>query len=192
MKIAFYLNVISPHQLPLAREVAREIGEENFRYVYAEDFLADRKAIGWDDVDVLPWCIKGDENTSELIEADLVYTGIRCLDLMARRSAIGKCTVYYSERWFKPPIGIFRLLSPSYLCKARRFVGLLSAGNAMYFPVGVHAVRDMAQLSGIMHGDLRCLFRAPRLEFEQKPWRKEENFRQIYGSKIVPLHAKED
>ncbi len=29
-------------------------------------------------------------------------------------------------------------------------------------------------------------------EFEQKPWRKEENFRQIYGSKIVPLHAKED
>ena len=100
MKIAFYLNVISPHQLPLAREIVQLIGEENFKYVYAEEFHAERKAMGWDDGDMPAWCMKGDENVSELIDADLVYTGIRCLSLMARRAALGKKTVYYSERWF--------------------------------------------------------------------------------------------
>jgi len=169
MKIAFYLNVISPHQLPLAREVVRLIGKENFKYVYAEDFLADRKAIGWDDGDVPTWCMKGDENVPELIDADMVYTGLRCADLMARRSAMGKKTVYYSERWFKPKAGILRLLSPTYRRMAREIVRLVDEGGVVYLPCGIHAARDMARLCGLMHGDLRCLFRAPKLEFEHKP-----------------------
>ena len=65
MKIAFYLNVISPHQLPLAREIVQLIGEENFKYVYAEEFHAERKAMGWDDGDMPVWCMKGDESSKD-------------------------------------------------------------------------------------------------------------------------------
>ena len=153
MKIAFYLNVISPHQLPLACEVVRIVGEENFKYVYAEDFLADRKDMGWDDRDVPSWCMKGNENASELIDADLVYTGIRCVGLMAKRSAIGKKTAYYSERWFKPiPVlrflipGCMRLVSPSYWRMARQVVKLLNDSRMRYLPCGPWAAKDMLRI----------------------------------------------
>ena len=35
MRIAFYMNCISTHQVPLAREVALLVGKENFVYVDA-------------------------------------------------------------------------------------------------------------------------------------------------------------
>lgn len=160
MKIAFYLNVISPHQLPLACEVARLIGEENFKYVYAEDFLADRKAMGWDDRHVPTWCMKGDENTPELVDADLVYTGIRCIALMSKRSAMGKKTVYYSERWFKPiPVlrfhipGYVRLVCPSYWRMSRQIVRLLNGHTMRYLSCGPWAANDMVKV-GLKPGQI--------------------------------------
>lgn len=153
MKIAFYLNVISPHQLPLAREVVKRIGGENFRYVYAEDFLADRKAMGWNDADIPQWCVKGYESSPELMEADLVYTGIRCPGLIARRSAAGKKTAYYSERWFKPiPVlgmllpGWLRMLYPAYRKMARQMVELLDNPMVKYLPCGPWAAKDMQRI----------------------------------------------
>lgn len=153
MKIAFYLNVISPHQLPLAHEVVKIVGEENFKYVYAEDFLADRKAMGWNDRDVPLWCVKGNEHTPELIDADLVYTGIRCVGLMARRSAMGKMTVYYSERWFKPISafglllpGCLRLLSSRYLMMAWQMVKLLNTHTMRFLSCGPWAAKDMIKI----------------------------------------------
>lgn len=150
MKVAFYLNIISPHQLPLAREVVRLVGEASFRYVYAEDFHAERKAMGWSDGDVPRWCVKGDENTPELMDADLVYTGIRCPSLMARRSSAGKKTAYYSERWFKPiPIcgmllpGWLRMLSHNYREMARQMVALLNKPAMKYLPCGPWAAKDL-------------------------------------------------
>ena len=170
MTVAFFLNVVSPHQLPLAREIVRRIGERNFKYVYAEDFLADRKVLGWDSGDVPTWCVKGNENTPALMEADQVFTGIRCLELMAKRAAQRKKTVYYSERWFKPWMGMLRLLKPSYFKMARRWVSLLrNSDRVFYLPMGIHAARDMARLCGLLAGDWRCLFRAPHLDFEKKP-----------------------
>ena len=153
MKIAFYLNVLSPHQLPLAREVAKIVGAENFKYVYAEDFLADRKTMGWDDGDVPAWCVKGDEDAPELVDADLVYTGIRCVGLMAKRSAMGKLTAYYSERWFKPIAvmgcllpGWLRLLSPRYRKMARQMVQLLNNPTMRYLPCGPWAAKDIMKI----------------------------------------------
>lgn len=35
VKVAFYMNCVSAHQLPLAKEVAELVGPENFRYVDA-------------------------------------------------------------------------------------------------------------------------------------------------------------
>ena len=152
MTVSFYMNIVSPHQLPLAREVARRVGEDNFVYIYAEEFHAERAKMGWND-------LTGDLRTEKLSAAnqrrledvDLLYTGLRCLDLMERRAAIGKSTVYSSERWFKPLAfglpGWLRLADPRYLRMVWRFVRLARRDpNFRVFPIGVHARRDFRRM----------------------------------------------
>lgn len=34
MRLVFYTNIVSPHQLPLARELVAQLGAANYRYVY--------------------------------------------------------------------------------------------------------------------------------------------------------------
>ena len=131
----------------------------------------------------VPWHIKEWEHREEarrIIEnADVLMCGERDLGLMKKRCAANLMTIYCAERWFKPWMGMLRLLKPSYFKMAWRFVRLLRTSEKMfYYPMGIHAARDMARLCGLFAGDFRCLFRAPQLDFEQKPggriWLKNE------------------
>ena len=100
-----------------------------------------------------------------LLNANVLMSGVRDLDVFDARAEIGRTTVYSSERWFKPWLGMLRLLKPSYFKMAYKFVRLLGMNEKLlYFPMGVHAARDMARLCGLMHGDLKCLFKAPMLD----------------------------
>ena len=168
MKFVLYTNALSAHQIPLAREIVKLAGADNFRYVYTskegQKLQESNATEGW--IEFLPI-----EETNERLEnADVMLVGgIRPIDLCERRAASGKITFYMSERWFKPPIGMFRLLVPSYRRMAKRFVRLLDVGGITYLPIGIHAARDMARLYGLVHGDWRCLFRAPELDSERKP-----------------------
>lgn len=152
MTVSFYMNIVSPHQLPLAQEVARRVGIDNFNYIFTESFHAERAEMGWND-------LAGDLRTEklnvvnqfQLEESDLLYTGLRCLDLMERRAANGKSTVYSSERWFKPLAfglpGWLRLADPRYLRMVWRFVRLARRDpNFRVFPIGVHARRDFRRM----------------------------------------------
>ena len=56
MTISIQTNIVSPHQLPLARAVAKEIGEENFRYIYTQKHDEDHKLLDWS-CDAPEWCI---------------------------------------------------------------------------------------------------------------------------------------
>jgi len=173
MKFVFHTNSISPHQLPLAREIVKSVGAGNYRYVYTTPQTDERKKLGWTDEDA-EWiiCEKDEpEICREWIDGcDVLMSGIREVGLFERRAKAGLKTIYASERWFKPRLGILRLIRPSYFKMAWRFVKLLRGAEKMYyFPMGVHAARDMARLCGLMHGDLGCLFSAPELEFERKP-----------------------
>ena len=151
MTIAYYTNVLSPHQLPLAREVVRLVGDENYHYVYRDELDQERLSLGWGDKDLPRWCMRGSEDSPELMAADLVYTGgLRPLGLLARRIAAGKKTFYVTERWFKPirlfginfP-GTWRLLVPSYRKMARRMVELLNNPLCMCLAIGPWAKKDM-------------------------------------------------
>lgn len=163
MKVAFYLNIVSPHQLPLAREVAKRVGSENFIYLYAEDFHGERARMGWDDdVGGIHAEKLSGRNRQVLRDADLVYTGIRDLELMESRAVAGKKTFYYSERWFKPiPVplvtttfnrdfyfpGWVRMFAPGYRKMARRFAKWMKSDpNARYLAVGPWAAKDMKLL----------------------------------------------
>ena len=168
--IACYTNCVSPHQLPLAREIVRRTGSDNFRYVYRDERSQERAVTWWDNKGMPAWCTHGDENTPELLAADVLYCGgLRPFELFEKRLKNGKKTLYVTERWFKPPIGMLRLLHPRYFCYARQIAKMMDNPDFMVLPIGVHAAKDIARLCGLMHGDLRCLFRAPELEFENRP-----------------------
>ena len=102
--------------------------------------------------------------------AGLLMSGVRDVALFAQRAKSDQRTIYCSERWFKPKLGALRLLQPSYWKMARKFVCQLREDDSLfYYPMGIHAARDMARICGLMNGDLGCLFCAPELDFEHKP-----------------------
>lgn len=126
MRIAFYLNSISPHQLPLAREVATFLGEDNVLYIFQFDVPEGRLKCGWMNIreraGIRLSHIDADDSREWLENSNVVYSGVRDFALFARRASKGLQTFYASERWFKPiqlgrwllP-GFLRLISPSYL-----------------------------------------------------------------------------
>ena len=176
MRIALLTNIISPHQLPLARALVERVGADAYRYVYTEPAHDERTRMGWGASAEDTWCVQGTFDEPLLQEADAVVSGHRALGLFEHRNAIDKRTFYASERWFKPPLGFLRVFVPSYFKMARRFLKALKAPTMMLLPMGIHAARDFARLMGLFSGDLRCLFRAPKMAFESRP-----------GGAVVPL-----
>ena len=158
MRVTFYQNSISPHQLPLAREVATVLGGDNVRYVYVADVSSRRLKCGWANIkESANVCLIhfGAEDSRDWLEnSDLVYSGIRDLALFARRQSKGLKTFYVSERWFKPiPLGRFllpgwlRILSPCYLAILIRFVcWQRSDPNARCFAIGPDAAKDFRRI----------------------------------------------
>ena len=77
----------------------------------------------------------------------MVICGERLFDLMRQRLERRKLTFYMSERWFKPPIGVWRLLSPNYARMALRFRRLAASAHLHYLPMGGYAVADMQRIA---------------------------------------------
>ncbi len=194
MRFVFYTSIISPHQLPLARELIKQLGVENYRYVYLYEVDNERINLGWGDKKDRKWCVSATSMKGRecLESAQFLLSAIRDVDLMKRRSLRGLRTAYTSERWFKPPAGILRLFFPSYLCTAWRFVRLVKSGFVICLPIGVWAARDMARLFGLFSGDWRCLFRAPRVKFDSEPMGEVSDYpwMRMWGYFVEPSVAK--
>ena len=160
MRVVFYTNNVSPHQLPLAEEVASRVGREDFLYV--GDELEWRGKLVETSVRTLR---ADDPEAKEWLEnAEVMYTGgLRPVGLMERRARRGLKTLYYSERWFKPVRlldlrlldclievtvpGWVRMFVPWYRKMARRFVRLANANECVRFlPVGPWARRDFLRM----------------------------------------------
>ncbi len=160
MKICIYVNIVSPHQIPLARELVALVGDENLRYVYTEQFHDERSKMGWNS-ETERWIVSVREQPDyarELIEgADVLLSGIRDCELFERRSKRGLVTLYMSERWFKPvPImghyiidGRVRMLKKRFRSMGRRIKKLIEKDDKFYYlPIGLHAANDMAWVCG--------------------------------------------
>lgn len=150
MALIFYTNVISAHQLPLAKELVKRLGAKGFRYVYTGDEDGVRQEVRCHE----PWIEHyQDETQCETVET-LLVGGIRPIDLLERRLAAGRKTLYMSERWFKPWRGLpgwLRLLVPSYFKMARRFAKLFANPNFLFLPIGPWALADMRLLCQVMN-----------------------------------------
>ena len=144
--VVFYSINLSPHQLPLAKEVAKLVGENEFCYVAEEDNWRGNKI----DSRRIRTCLRKD--AAEVLEnCDVLYTGgLRPIDLIERRAGRGQKTLYVSERWFKPLWGMpgrVRMLWPSYCRTVRRFVRAANENDCVKFlAIGPHAVADFEKM----------------------------------------------
>ena len=159
MKIVFCLDCVSPHQVPLAREVVKRVGEDHFRYVYRDAVQEERAALGWQMSGDADWFVhigtRPDIAREWIVTADVVLTGFRDFELFARRMDKGLVTFYMSERWLKPIVaagcsfpGRVRLLNPRFrrmVCAIKR---CFQSKKFRYLPIGVHAQKDMTVLCG--------------------------------------------
>jgi glycosyltransferase involved in cell wall biosynthesis len=158
MRVCVITDIVSPHQMPLAQELAKHLGREGFRYVATSEPQLDRVALGWKHVVPPPeWVLQPAVNREDRAQAfewgenaDIVLCGIRDLELFERRCRSNKATLYMSERWFKPPVGIMRLGYPLYFRRAWRLFRLLSSPRFYYLPIGFHAAADMCRVVSLL------------------------------------------
>ena len=153
MKIVLYTVMISPHQLPLARELVKRVGHEEFRYVYLQDVDDERKRMGWDATVPDTWCRRMLSDDPDLETCEVLLSGVRDVQLFERRTQKRLKTYYMSERWFKPIAGIFpgwiRLCNPGFLRMALRFRRLIRRTEfCRYFYIGEWARHDMLRICG--------------------------------------------
>lgn len=156
MKILQVSNIVSHHQLPLAQELLQLAGEDNFRFAAIQAPCEERLKLGWGN-DSAPWILRVGENESDRIAfeewwdaADIVLCGERLLGPFGRRLACGKLTFYFSERWWKPPIGRARLLHPGFARMAWQFHRLATSPVFHYLPIGGYAASDMLTVASFV------------------------------------------
>lgn len=139
MKIAYYLNCISTHELPVALEIVKLVGYENVLYIDGGlKGQAYQTVNAGKDIGVRIATIDSKYAREAIENWDVMITGIRNIDLFERRQSRGLITFYGSERWFKPLTlfnlrlfdclisvampGWIRMWVPSYRRMARRLV----------------------------------------------------------------------
>lgn len=150
MTFAFHTNCVSPHQVPLAREIVKCIGEANYRYIYTTPLTGERRNMGWHVLSE-PWIVSETDAPQQcqvwLENCDLLMSGLRDIDLFERRAAKGLKSFYVSERWFKPPIGALRMFVPSFRKMGRRFVRWANSSPvSRVFAIGPWAQKDFVRM----------------------------------------------
>jgi len=154
MRVLLVTTVLSPHQLPFAGVLAESLGKDNFRFAATSQLSAERLRLGWTpDMDA-PWILLpgeskagGDEYKYWWSEADVVICYLRLLHEIESRLKQGKLTFYMSERWWKPPIGMARLLHPGFARMTLSFRRLASSPSFHCFPMGHFAAVDMKRIA---------------------------------------------
>lgn len=156
MKILYISENINHHMIPLANALDSELGLDNFRYAVLKPIEESRIRMGFNPDDQNhKWCIKVYENASNyqdyekwFQEADVVLFSSR--DLFAKieeRLNNNKLTFYFSERWWKPSIGMWRMVHPKYLKLILLLRKLSKSQSFHYLAQGGYAGTDIQKLT---------------------------------------------
>ena len=156
MKILQVNNIVSHHQLPFSKELVSLVGEENFLFAALGRPDSERLNNGWKKDYNEEWIIHPNDSIESHIrfdkfwhEADVVICGERLISKMQERVDDNKICFYMSERWWKPPVGMFRLFHPLYLKMFLEFKQLSKSKYFHYLPIGPFAARDMALMTSM-------------------------------------------
>ncbi len=154
MRLLYVTNLADHHQLPIVRCIATAIGNDNFRFVATAMPDQERKTLGWSFEADDPWILRTAERERDQIQAEqwwrssqIVLCEERLLDHIAHRLNAGGIVFYASERWWKTPIGIARLLYPPFAAMARQMHHLSTSPLFHYLPQGGYAAKDMKRIA---------------------------------------------
>lgn len=187
MKFCLYAEKLSPHLMPIVKEMVSVYGEGEVRYVYTGtcDLVQSGYELGWGAKDS-SLVINKKENPSEadrwLHDCDILLCELRDLELWEYRAKSGKGMFYTSERWFKPKkaIRIFswtiylpgwvRLLHPGYFRMAVRACRLFNSHeNLIYLANGFYAANDFVKLFEFTQGRILSLARKEVIDCDCRP-----------------------
>jgi glycosyltransferase involved in cell wall biosynthesis len=146
--------IVGQLQRPLAQCLADRVGEANFRFAATSSPSLQRRNLGWNFDDEESWILRVSERPADRKqfqrwwdEADVVLCGDRLFDRMKERLSNTKLTFYMSERWWKPPIGMARLLHPRFALMTAQFRQLASSPLFHFLPMGGYAAADMRRIT---------------------------------------------
>ena len=164
---------ISPHILAFFEPLAKMCGNRAEYQYNVDKHDKERMEYGWND-ETQVYTRKADTPEARRVreEADVLIDAMRDVEVLEKRSRAGKLSFYASERWFKPPLGLLRLLHPRYFMMARKLCRLLAGGHVFYLAQGPYAAMDMARMCGLMKGKLQYLFRCPKIAYQKFPGAK--------------------
>lgn len=154
MRILQVTNLISHHQLPLAHQLASIVGVENFRFAAISPPDPERIQLGWNTESTESWILRAGEREEDRLQfeswwdkADVVICGERFFKKMQDRLNHSQLCFYMSERWWKPPIGVARLLHPGFLKTAINFRKISESRFFHYLAIGPYAEKDIQELT---------------------------------------------
>lgn len=146
LKLAFFTNYPSHHQIPLGKAFASRLGADQYSLVCWDRPEEERINLGWPTEFEEDWItVVGNSDARrayalELLHSvDILIWGYAPYDSIAKRLAQGKLTFRYTERLFKK--GKIQLLNPRMLNAIRRIKALDSPTHHL-LAVGPHCAHD--------------------------------------------------
>ena len=117
MKVTFYSNFLTPHQLPFCLEMRKKLGDD-FKFVSAMKIFKWRLDLGFEDLDAkYDFVVRAYKNKKErelakklALESDVVIIGSIPDDLIEERLKLDRLTFRYRARVFCFPDGIKKSL----------------------------------------------------------------------------------
>ena len=106
MTVTFFTNFINHHQVHVADEMYRHLGDD-YTFVATEEIPQSFKNSGYPDYSNRPYLLKAylDENRAEAMrlatESDIIILGSAPEIYIKERLKLNKLTFRYNERWFK-------------------------------------------------------------------------------------------
>lgn len=145
-KLTLFTNIISIHQLPVAKLLTEQLNGE-FSMVCWEPPSAERTKLGWDKAAEVKWLVQAWASESEkhkamalLHSSETVIWGYAPLAEINRRVEAGKLTFCYNERPLKR--GRWRLISPRVLKWLYDTYHLSNSAAYHTLAVGPHCASD--------------------------------------------------
>jgi glycosyltransferase involved in cell wall biosynthesis len=156
MRVLVICNFNNHLQSAFLQNLQEVIGEKSVLLAETQTMSSERVDLGWQQSFPSINCVSPFRSESDLVKyrdwvqfADVVISGERMMQEFRTRSSLGLPTFYMSERWWKPPLGRFRLLHPRFIKLCLNFRSIARSPTFWFLPIGDQAAVDLSTILGL-------------------------------------------
>lgn len=195
MKILFVSNDLTHHLVPFFESLTHIYGKENCRFAVLRP-CEKRFVMGFPKYEE-DWVFEAyshhDEEYLALWEqANVIITRVwDRTDIILKALQSGKIVFYASERWYRPPVGMKRLLFPKYMITYLKFRLLSSYQNFQYLAMGYYAGMDFKKVGLCKNRIFSFGYFTPQLDYVPK-LKKSDSIKLIWVGKMSPVKRVQD